>query len=178
MALKSTIFKIKLSLSNLNIHHYDDYSLTIARHPSENNLRMMTRVLAFSLGAHFDLQFTKGISEDTEPDLWKMNHDGSVEHWIELGHLDERRIRQACAKARHIAIYTYQDQQSRQWFDSVKNGLTRFDNLKVFQFVWPEDLHFDELVNRGMNFTVSIEDNELWLSMDEERYLIKIDELF
>lgn len=174
MALKSTIFKVKLSLSNMNIHHYDDYSLTVARHPSENNLRMMSRILAFSLGAQDNLQFTKGISSDSEPDLWNINHDGSIEHWIELGHLDERRIRQACAKARHVLIYTYQDNQSLQWFESIKNGLTRFSNLGIIHFNLPKDINLDDFVERGMNFSISIEDNELWLSSGEERFLVEL----
>ncbi len=178
MALKSTIFKIKISLSNMNIHHYEECSLTVARHPSENNLRMMTRVLAFCLGAQNEIQFTKGISSDSEPDLWKLNHDGSIEYWIELGHLDERRIRQACSKGRNIEIYTYQDQQSTQWFESVKNGLSRFSNLSIFQFHWPLNLNFDDFVDRGMNFSVSIEDNEVWLSTGEDRYLIVIEKKF
>ncbi len=178
MALKSTIFKFKISLSNLNIHFYEDYSLTVARHPSENNLRMMTRVLAFCLGAQHDLQFTKGISDDSEPDLWKINHDGSIDYWVELGHLDERRIRQACSKAKNIAIYTYQDHQSSQWFEAIHKSLTRFSHLSVLQFHWPLNLNFDDMVDRGMNFTISIEDNDLWLSMDEDRYLIKVEKKF
>ncbi|MGZ3856384.1 MAG: YaeQ family protein, partial [Bacteriovorax sp.] len=93
MALKATIYKAKLSVANLNIHHYQDYNLTIAKHPSETNLRMMYRIVAFALLCQENLEFTKGLSTDSEPDLWKINYDGSVDHWIELGHPDERRIR-------------------------------------------------------------------------------------
>ena len=91
MALKSTIHKVRLTLSNLNIHHYQDYSLTIAKHPSENDLRMMIRILAFAMSAQEELQFTKGLSSDSEPDIWKINHDGSIEHWIELGLPDAQK---------------------------------------------------------------------------------------
>ena len=71
MAIKSTIFKADIQVSNLDTHHYQDYPLTIARHPSENDGRMMIRLLAFALHAHENLSFTKGLCEDDEPDLWQ-----------------------------------------------------------------------------------------------------------
>ena len=174
MALKATIFKVKLSLSNLNIHHYDDYTLTIARHPSENNLRMMARVLAFALSAQEEVQFTKGLSVDDEPTLWKINHDGSIDHWIELGHLDERRIRQACARAKVVSIYTYQGNQSLNWFTSIENSVARFDHLNISHFSFPEDQSIEDFVERGMNISCSIEDNEMWLSTEIDRILVTV----
>lgn len=173
MALKATIFKVKLSLSNMNIHHYDDYSLTLARHPSENNLRMMARLLAFALNAQEEnLTFTKGIAADTEPDLWTINHDGSIDHWIELGHLDERRIRQIASKAKKVSIYTYQGNQSLQWFETIKNSTERFDNLDIGHFDFTSNESLETLVERGMNMSISIEDNEIWLSTENERLLV------
>lgn len=175
MALKATIFKIKLSLSNMNIHHYDDYSLTLARHPSENSLRMMARLLAFIVNAQEEnLTFTKGISADTEPDLWKINYDTSIDHWIELGHLDERRIRQIASKAKKVSIYTYQGNQSLAWFESVKSSTDRFNNLDIAHFSFPENQEIENLVERGMNISCSIEDNEIWLSTEKERLLVTL----
>jgi uncharacterized protein YaeQ len=173
MALKATIFKVKLSLSNLNIHHYDDYTLTIARHPSENNLRMMARILAFILNAKEVPQFTKGLANDEEPDLWKTNHDGSVDHWIELGHLDERRIRQSCSKAKKVSIYTYQGNQSLAWFNSIENALSRFTNLNVIHFSFPDNqTSIEDFAERGMNISCTIEDSDIWLATDEDRICI------
>jgi len=175
MALKATIFKVKLSLSNMNIHHYEDYSLTLARHPSENSLRMMARLLAFAINAQEEnLTFTKGISADTEPDLWKINYDGSIDHWIELGHLDERRIRQVASKAKKVSIYTYQGNQSLAWFESKKNSTERFDNVEMGHLAFPEDKTIEDLVERGMNISCSIEDNEIWLSTETERLLVTL----
>ncbi len=173
MALKATIFKVKLSLSNLNLHYYNDYALTIARHPSENNLRMMARILAYILSAHEEnLQFTKGISTDSEPDIWKINHDGSIDLWIELGHLDERRIRQVCSKSKKVSVYTYQGNQSLQWFNSIEVTLKRFNNLNVTHLSFPEDFDVDSFVERGMNVSATVEDNEIWLSTDDERVCV------
>jgi uncharacterized protein YaeQ len=173
MALKATIFKAKISLSNMNIHHYDDYTLTLARHPSENNLRLMARILAFMMSAHEGLQFTKGLSSDSEPDLWKINHDGSIDHWIDLGNLDEKRIRQNCSKALKVSIFTYQGNQSLNWFSSIENNLTRFSNLNITHFSFPADQNIEDFVERGMNISCSIEDDEIWLSTESDRICVK-----
>ncbi|MGZ3788081.1 MAG: YaeQ family protein [Bacteriovorax sp.] len=174
MALKATIYKAKLSVANLNIHHYQDYNLTIAKHPSETNLRMMYRIVAFALLCQENLEFTKGLSTDSEPDLWKINYDGSVDHWIELGHPDERRIRQICSKAKQVSIYTYQDNTSLNWFKSIESVLHRFDHLSVTHLTVLDGQNIEDIVERGMNFSVSIEDNELWLSNEKERINLEI----
>ena len=175
MALKSTIYKARLTVSNLNIHHYHDYALTIARHPSENNLRVMIRLLAFALNCQEEVQFTKGLSSDNEPDLWKVNHDGSIEHWIELGLPDERHIRQICSKAKHVTIYTYHHQQAQQWFDSVSSKAMRFDHLKIVHFVFNNSEELEAFAEKGMNLNISIEDNEIWLSNEQDRMSIQFD---
>ena len=173
MALKSTIYKVRLTVSNLNIHHYSDYSLTIAKHPSENDLRMMIRLLAFSLFSHEEVQFTKGLSADTEPDLWKLNYDGSVEHWIELGLPDERHIRQICSKAHKVSIFTYHGNQALQWFDSIESKLHRFDHLNIVHFTVEDGQSLEALAEKGMNLNISIEDNEIWISNETERMCVE-----
>ena len=174
MALKATIFKVKLSLSNLDVHFYDDFNLTLARHPSENNLRMMARLMAFILNAQEEnLAFTKGLSSDSEPDLWKINHDGSIDLWIELGHLDERRIRQVASKTKKAKIYTYQGHMSLQWFASIEAGLSRFSNLTITHLTFPDEAALEEMVERGMSISCTIEDNEIWLATETSRMCVE-----
>jgi uncharacterized protein YaeQ len=173
MALKSTIYKVRVTLSNLNIHHYQDYNLTIAKHPSENDLRMMIRLLAFAMSAQEDIQFTKGISSDSEPDLWKINHDGSIEHWIELGLPDERHIRQICSKANKVSIYTYHGNQALQWFESIENKIHRFNHLNITHFSVLDGQSLEALAEKEMNLNISIEDNEIWISNDTDRMCVE-----
>ena len=78
MALKPTIFKFKISLSDLNRNHYDTLNLTVAQHPSETAERMMVRVLAFCINAQEHLVFTPGLSAVDEPDLWVHTLDGQL----------------------------------------------------------------------------------------------------
>ena len=86
MALKSTVFKADLQVSDMDRHYYQSHALTIAQHPSETDDRMMVRVLAFALNADEALIFGKGISSDDEPDLWRKELTGEVDLWIEIGH--------------------------------------------------------------------------------------------
>ena len=173
MALKATIFKVKLSLSNLDVHFYHDFNLTLARHPSENNLRMMARLMAFVLNAQEEnLVFTRGLSSDSEPELWKINHDSSIDLWIELGQLDERRIRQIVSKTKKAKIYTYQDNLSVQWFSSIETGLSRFSNLSIINLSFPEDDAIEEMIERGMNMSCTIEDQEIWLATENSRMCV------
>ena len=107
MALKSTIYKAELQIANMDRHYYGDHSLTIARHPSETDERMMVRVAAFALFASERLEFCKGLSDTDEPDLWQKDLTGAIETWIEVGQPDERRIAKASGRADEVIVIAY-----------------------------------------------------------------------
>jgi len=79
MALNATIFKAALQIADMDRNYYQDHALTIARHPSETDERMMVRLLVFALHAHEALSFGKGLSDQDEPDLWQKDLTGAVE---------------------------------------------------------------------------------------------------
>lgn len=95
MALKPTIYKAKIALSDVNRNYYDTLNLTIAQHPSETQERMMVRLLAFCINAHEQLVFTKGISSPEEPDLWIRSLDDNLELWIDVGEPAFERIKKS-----------------------------------------------------------------------------------
>ena len=100
MALGSTIFKATVQIADLNRHYYADHQLTLARHPSETDERLMIRLLSFLLHVDERLKFTKGLCADDEPDLWQHSLSGDIELWIDVGLPDERRVRKACSSRR------------------------------------------------------------------------------
>ena len=104
MALKATIFKAELQIADMDRNYYHDHALTIARHPSETDERMMVRLLAYALHADETLSFGKGLSTDDEPDLWQKDLTGAIELWIDVGQPDEKRIRKACGRARQVFV--------------------------------------------------------------------------
>jgi uncharacterized protein YaeQ len=164
MAIGATIYKANLNLSNLNSHHYADYSLTVAKHPSENELRLMCRLIAFSHAAHEDLELTKGISSTDEPDLWQRDLTGHIVHWIELGMPDEKRIRQASGKAEKVSVYTYHDNKSDIWLDKNRANLSANKKVKVFHINVSGDTSLEQFLVKTMNLSCIIEEDQMHLS--------------
>lgn len=167
MALKSTVFKVNLSVSDVNRGHYEDYALTLARHPSENDLRMILRIVAFAINAHEHLQFTKGLSEADEPDLWQIDLTGAIEHWIELGQPTEKRIRQACGKAKHVTVMTYQKSSAVIWYEGMKDALNRFKRLSILNLQIQDEKLLSSMIDRSMNLTCVIDGEEALLTDDK-----------
>jgi uncharacterized protein YaeQ len=164
MALSATIFKCQLSVSDLNRHHYQDYSLTLAQHPSETEMRMMVRILAFAIFAHEQLEFSRGLSNDDEPDLWQKNLTGDIENWIELGQPEEKRIRKASALAKQVVVINYQRNAADIWWQQNSAKLTRFKNLQVISLSEAAVEQLASLCSRGMQLQVTIEDGTLWVN--------------
>lgn len=164
MALKATIYKTELSVSDMDRHYYETHKLTVAKHPSETDERMMVRLLAFALNAHEHLEMTKGLSTDDEPDIWQKSLSGELELWIALGQPSEKIIRQSCAKAKRVILYTY-GRTAQTWWDKIKSATTRFDNLSVVNL--PDTEPLTSLASRTMRLQVNIQDGEVMISSGE-----------
>ena len=167
MALKSKVYKANLQISDMDRHYYNDHSLTLALHPSETIQRMMVRLLVFALHAHDDLVFTRGLSAADEPDLWIKQPTGEIDTWIELGQLDEKRIRKACGRAREVYIYTYAQRSSDVWWKQEHNNFKRFDNLHVISLPDNTASSLEQFNQRNMLLQCSIQDSEVWFG-DEQ----------
>jgi uncharacterized protein YaeQ len=168
MALTATIFKAELQIADMDRQHYQDHSLTIARHPSETDERMMVRLLAFALHAHEQLAFTRGLSTDDEPDLWQKSLSGEIELWIELGQPDEKRIRRACGRAGRVVVYTYQDRSAAVWWSQMEDRLRRFGNLSVLHLADDVSRALGKLAKRNMRLQCTVQDGEIWLGDSEQ----------
>ena len=168
MALKSTIFKVELQIADLDRNYYQNHALTVARHPSETDERMMLRVLAFAMYADPALIFGKGLSSEDEPDLWRKDLTGAIELWIEVGLPDEKRIRRACGRARHVVVLTYGGRVADLWWQQNQTALQRQDKLTIINLAADESRALAALVARGMQLQCTLQENELWLIVDGE----------
>ncbi len=171
MATKATIYKALLNIANMDTNYYNEHNLTLALHPSETELRLMARVVAFILNANEDLAFCKGISEDDEPDIWEKDLDGSIKLWIDLGQPDEKRIKKACGRSEKVIIYTYQENMSSPWFKQIENNINRFKNLSIIHLNIQEE-EIEELAKRSMVLQCNISDEELTLINDNKSVII------
>ncbi len=173
MALKSTIHKAELQVSDMDRHYYATHALTLARHPSETDARMMVRLLAFALFAHERLVFGKGLSSEDEPDLWRHELDGEIALWIDLGQPDESRIRRACGRAREVVVITYAPRQAGPWWDKHGAALSKLRNLTVIDLEETSVEALAALSERGMRVQCLIQDGLVqW--MDERGSTIEI----
>ncbi|PUE65463.1 YaeQ family protein [Arcobacter caeni] len=176
MATKSTIHKAFLNIANMDTNYYNEHNLTLALHPSETELRLMARIVAFILNANEELTFCKGIAEDDEPDLWEKDFGGDIKLWIELGQPDEKRIKKACGRSEKVIIYTYQENMALPWFKKIENNLSRFKNLSIINLNMDEDI--EELMQRSMNLQCNISDSELSLISSDKDMIITQNILF
>jgi len=163
MALKSTIFKAELQLADLDRSHFADYSLTIARHPSENDQRMMIRLLAFAMFASESLAFGRGLSSEDEADLADVDLTGEIARWIDVGLPDERNIRRACGRARKVVVLAYGGRGAEIWWQQTAGKVDGQKNLQVYAVPPAESQALAALAERNMRLQCTIQDGVIWL---------------
>jgi uncharacterized protein YaeQ len=168
MALKSTIFKAEIQVSDMGRGYYADHNLTIARHPSETDERMMVRLLAFALHADEALVFGDSIGNDEEPSLWRKDLTGRVLLWIDVGQPDEKRIRRACGRAAQVFIYSYGGHGADVWLSQIRSSLERSRNLTVMSLPAGAPQALAGLAQRSMKLQFTIQDSQVWATDDRE----------
>jgi len=171
MAIKSTIYKIDLQIADMDRHYYAQHNLTLARHPSETDERLMVRLIAFMLYANEALTFGKGLSDDEEPDLWQKDLTGAIELWIDVGLPDEREIRKACGRAAQVVVVLYGGRVADMWWENNKKALLKLNNLTVINL--PDTQEIADIASRGMNISCTIQDKEMMLGHDSGSVEIK-----
>lgn len=161
MALKATVHKAEVQISDMDRHYYQTHALTLARHPSETDERMMVRLLAFVLFADERLEFGRGVSSEDEPDLWQRSRSGEIERWIDLGQPDESAIRRACGRSREVVVIGYQPRSFAPWWEKNSAALARCSNLRVLEVDCAAELA--SLCARAMKLQCLLQDGELQL---------------
>lgn len=160
MALKATVFKLQLQVNDIDRGYYQQHSLTLARHPSETDERMMLRVLAFALFADERLAFTRGLSSTDEPDLWLLDATDHIQLWLELGQPDSKRLRKACGRADRVVVISYGGRGAEQWWRQ-SGELQGLGNLSVINIDPAQSAALAALAQRGMQIDVTISEGEV-----------------
>ncbi|MDB5864640.1 MAG: YaeQ family protein [Betaproteobacteria bacterium] len=167
MALKATIFKAALQIADMDRNYYGEHTLTIARHPSETDERMMVRVLAFALHADERLSFGRGLSDEDEPDVWEKDLTGAITTWIDVGLPDDKRIRKAAGRAGQVYVYSYGAAHgTRLWWEQVEGKLDKTRNVSVIRLATTETRELASLADRNMRLTCTVQDGQIWLGND------------
>ncbi|NYT70560.1 YaeQ family protein [Pusillimonas noertemannii] len=178
MALRATIYKADLHIADTDRGYYASHSVTVARHPSETEERLMIRLLAYALFADADdsLSFTKGLSETEEPDLWRKDLTGAILQWIEVGLPDERRVLKACGRSSDVVVLAY-GRNAALWWQGVRSGLERARNLRVYVLDVDGSAELGRLAERKMALNINIQDASAWVSSEAGEATVKIQKL-
>ena len=176
MALRATIYKAELQIADMDRHYYADHALTIARHPSETDERMMARVLAFALYAQDGIAFTKGLFDVDEPEVWVKNMVGEITLWVDLGQPDEARIRRACSRAEQVVVLCY-GAGCEVWWKQIATKLTRFPHLSVLQLPADTTRALATLAERSMQVQCMVEDGEIWINTNAQSVPVRLTHL-
>ncbi|AEG94842.1 YaeQ family protein [Ramlibacter tataouinensis] len=178
MALKSTIFKAQLQLADIDHGYYADHALTLARHPSETDERMMVRLAALALNAHAlqtqcngdgTLAFGAGLSDPDEPDVWLRDFTGRTRLWIEVGQPEDKPVAKACGKADRVCVYAF-SYAAEVWWRGVEGRLSRLANLEVWRLPPEASQALAQLAARTMQLQATLQEGVLTLG-DGERSL-------
>jgi len=167
MALTATVFKARLSVSDLDRPYYGEHELVLARHPSETDERMMLRLLAFALHADEQLAFGRGLSNDDEPALWLKDLTGRITHWIEVGLPEERLLRRVCGRADRVSVYAY-GRRAGVWWQGLRDTVAALERLTVWQISDADAQSLQSFAGRGMTLQCTVQEGTVWLS-DEKR---------
>lgn len=182
MALKAIIYKAQLELADMDRQVYTEHSITLARHPSETDERMLIRLLAFALNAAADndlgpLELARDMWEPDEPGLWQRDHTGQLVHWIEVGQPDEKRILRACARSGRVSVYSFSS-STPVWWGGIAGKLARAENLTVWQVPSEESQQLAGLSKRTMQVQVSVQDGAVYVSEGEHSVEINLRRLY
>ncbi len=164
MALKSTIYKIDLNIADMDRNYYGQHSITLAKHPSETDERVMVRLIAFTLYANEALIFGKGLSDDEEPDLWQKDLTGAIQLWMDVGLPTERDIRKAAGRSKQVVVVLYGGRIADMWWSQNSKALLKTNNLTVINL--PSTQELAGIASRSFNISCTIQDNQILVSHD------------
>lgn len=172
MALKATVYKADLQIADMDRNYYGDHNVTLARHPSETDERMMVRLLAFALYADPALGFGKGLCVEDEPDLWQKDLTGAIQRWIDVGQPDEKWIRKACGRADEVVVLSY-GRAADIWWNGVRDKLARQERLTVLNIPPEAAPQLATLTSRTMRLQFTLQDGQVWVTDGQETVQIE-----
>ena len=174
MAQKATIFKVELSVADMDRNHFATHALTLARHPSETDERMMVRLLAFALNADDSLGFGRGLASEDEADLTQRDLTGAIQLWIDVGLPDEKSLRKASGRAKRVVVYAYGGRAVDLWWTKNRDTLERLPNFSAFAVPPEASLALARLAARTMELQCTVQEGHLWFSNADETVAIAI----
>ena len=167
MALRATIHKAELEVADLDRQYFESASLTLARHPSETEERLMVRLLAWALFAAPGLAFGRGLSAEDEPALALTTEDGRIALWIEVGLPDARAVRRALGRAEQVVVLAYGARRLPAWWAAEHEALA-LPRLSVIELPVEPCAWLTARATRNMSAQCTIQEGRVWWTLGDE----------
>lgn len=164
MALTSTVYNFDIQLSDVDRGVYETLAIRAARHPSETEEYLATRVLAYCLEYAEGIAFSKGLSDPEEPAIVVRDLTGSITAWIEIGAPDAARLHRASKASPRVAVYTYRDaaQLTRQL---AGERIHRAAAIEIYGIDRPLIDALVARLDRRTAFDLAVTDRHLYLTI-------------
>ncbi len=167
MALTATIYNIHVDLADSDRSVYESLELRVARHPSESEEYLVTRVLAYSHEYVEGIAFTKGVSDPDEPAITVRDLTGALRTWIEIGTPDAARLHKAAKASPRVVVYTHKD--PAQFLRNLEGArIHRAEALEMYAIDRPLVAALSARLDRRMDFALSVNDREITISIGNE----------
>jgi len=165
MAAGAVIHTFQVQLADVDRGIYDELALRVARHPSETDAYMMTRVLAYCLEWEEGITFSEGISATDEPAVLVRDLTGRILVWIEVGAPDAARLHHGSKSAERTVVYTHRDPAKLlpQW---AGKKIHRADEITLHSFGPGFINEVAAHLGRRTELSLSVTERQLYLELD------------
>jgi uncharacterized protein YaeQ len=139
----------------------------MARHPSESEEYLVTRLLAYLLEYAEGIDFSRGVSEPDEPALFVRDLTGAITTWIDIGTPDAARLHKASKSGARVVVYTHKNPE--QYLKQLAGEkIHRAGDLELYAVDRGLVAALAGRLERRLGFSVSINDRELYISIGSE----------
>jgi uncharacterized protein YaeQ len=164
MALNATIHVFEIELADADRGVYQTLSLRVARHPSEAEDYLLTRVLAYCLEWTEGIGFSSGLSSPDEPAIFVRDPTGALRSWIDVGVPEAARVHRASKAAPRVAVYTHKaPEQLRKALEGQR--IHRAQDLHLVAVDRPLIAQWTRLLQRRMKIALSVSGGQLYLTI-------------
>jgi uncharacterized protein YaeQ len=164
MALTATIYNFEIQLSDVDRGVYEALSLKAARHPSETEEHLATRVLAYCLEFTEGISFSRGVSDPDEPAISVRDLTGTLRAWIDVGSPDAARLHKASKAAPRVAVYTHKA-PAQLLAQLAGERIHRSESLELYSFDRVLVADLVARLKRRTAFDLSVTDRHLFISI-------------
>jgi uncharacterized protein YaeQ len=161
--------RLKLQLSDVDRSVYETLDLRLAQHPSETDLFLVTRALAYCLSYEDGIAFGHGLSHVDQPAVWVKEPDGRLKAWIEVGTPSTERLHRASKAAPRVAVYTQHDPQLILR-EAAKSAIHRADEIALYAPAPALLRALAERVERAMAWELSRSGGQLYVTIGSETF--------